>query len=480
METVPNFTPRAQEAIEIAKETARESSSSVIDINHICYGVLALKADAILKILSKSHLDADALEIYILALIETNKNFPQQGQDKFAFSHDAKQGLSIAVACAEKMGHGYVGLEHLFLALSQYNDSPINAFSIEMGTDPKLIAATMKRHFSDLEEQSVESPYAPLQEELPESLPEPDARVEYLAKFAVNFNELVVNKKLDKVIGRAAEIRETCEILCQKKKNNPILIGDPGVGKTAVVEGLAHQIVTGDAPEHLLNKVIYGLDLGMLIAGTKYRGQFEERLKKIIKEVSAVDHVVLFIDEIHTLVGAGSAEGTMDAANMLKPALARGELVCIGATTHEEHKKTIAKDGALDRRFQAVKIEQPSKEEALEILKGIKSHYEDFHAVKYTDRSLELCVSLSDKYMGGKSFPDKAIDLLDQAGAKTKIENYQRPQEARDIEAEIEALMLAEDRNPKDNSIKEKQKDLFDAYQIILEKWAEKKRSLKF
>ena len=479
METVPNFTPRAQEAIEIAKETARETSSSVIDINHLSYGILAIKAQTIFTTLRKAQIDADALESYILTLIDTNKNFPQQGVDKFAFSHDAKQGLQIAVACAEKLGHGYVGLDHLFLALSQYDDSPINSFCIEMGVDPKLVAATMKRRFSALDEEVIESPYATIEEDLPESLPEQDLKLEHLPKFAINFNELVINKKLDRVIGRSEEIKETCEILCQKKKNNPILIGDPGVGKTAVVEGLAHQIVKGEAPEHLLNKIIYGLDLGMLIAGTKYRGQFEERLKKIIKEVSAVDHVVLFIDEIHTLVGAGSAEGTMDAANMLKPALARGELVCIGATTHEEHKKTIAKDGALDRRFQAVKIEQPSKKEALEILRGIKSHYEDFHGVTYTDRSLELCVNLSDKYMGGKSFPDKAIDLLDQAGAKTKIKNYQRPQEAKDIEAEIEDLMIQEDKNPNDKSIKEKQQDLFDTYQELLTKWAEKRELSK-
>ena len=479
METVPNFTPRAQEAIEIAKETAKESSSSVIDINHLAYGVLAIKAEAIARILKKSQIDEGSLETYVLSLIEANKNFPQQEADTFAFSHSAKQSLSIAAACAEKLGHGYIGLEHLFLALSQYTESPINVYAVETGIDPKLIAAAMKRHFSDLDSETMESPYMGAREDPLESLPEPGARVEYLPKFAVNFNELVVNKKIDKVVGRTEEIRETCEILCQKKKNNPILIGDPGVGKTAIVEGLAAQIVQGEAPEYLLNKIIYGLDLGMLIAGTKYRGQFEERLKKIIKEVSQVDHVILFIDEIHTIVGAGSAEGTMDAANMFKPALARGELVCIGATTHEEHKKTIAKDGALDRRFQAVKIEEPSKKEALEILKGIKQHYEDFHGVKYSDRALELCVNLSDKYMGGKNFPDKAIDLLDQAGAKTKILHYQRPQSAKDIEAEIEVLMMEEDENPNNEAIKEKQQDLFESYQEILIEWANKKELAK-
>ena len=258
-----------------------------------------------------------------------------------------------------------------------------------------------------------------------------------------------------------------------KKKNNPILLGDPGVGKTAIAEGLAHQIVSGEAPEFLLDKVVYGLDLGLLVAGTKYRGQFEERLKNIIKEVSENKKIILFVDEIHTLVGAGSAEGTMDAANMLKPALARGDIVCIGATTFEEHKKTISKDGALERRFQVVKIEEPSKEDTYNILRGVRKYYEDFHGVLYTNEALRLCVNLSDKYIGSQRFPDKALDILDQAGAKAKIDFFQRPDEAKKIEKQIEELMLKEDDEPDNEEFKKQQDDLFIKYKDILVKWSE-------
>ena len=476
METVPNFTPRAQEAIEIAKQAAQENSSSVLDVFHLAYGVLSLKSRNILRVLEKTQIDPDALEIYVLSAIEVNKDFSQQAAQKFVFSHHAKQVLTVAAACAEKMGHGYVGLEHLFLSLSQYADSPINTFAVETGIDPRLIAAAMKRQFSDSDMETIGGAPEVLSEETFDSpsLPQ-NAPLEYLSRFAVNFNELAMNKKLDTIVGRQAEIKEVSEILCQKKKNNPILLGDPGVGKTAVVEGLAQLIISGEAAEFLLPKIIYGLDLGMLIAGTKYRGQFEDRLKKIIKEVSASDETILFIDEIHTLIGAGSAEGTMDAANMLKPALARGEIVCIGATTHEEHKKTIAKDGALDRRFQSVKIEAPSKEETFQILKGIRPHYEEFHGVQYTDEALELCVHLSDKYIGGKHFPDKAIDLLDHSGAKAKIQHFKRPQKAKDMEHKIESLMIQEDEDPTNTELKQKQEDLFGQYQALLVNWAQKK-----
>ena len=476
METVPNFTPRAQEAIEVAKQAAQENSSSVLDVFHLAYGVLSLKSRNILRILEKTQIDPEALDVYILSLIELNKNFVQEGSQKFAFSHHAKQVLTVAAACAEKMGHGYVGLEHLFLSLSQYADSPVNTFALEMGLDPRLIAAAMKRQFSDTEMETVGGVHeVPADESFDPPAPPKNAPLEYLSRFAVNFNELAINKKLDTIVGRKEEIKEVSEILCQKKKNNPILLGDPGVGKTAVVEGLAQLITSGEAAEFLLPKIIYGLDLGMLIAGTKYRGQFEDRLKKIIKEVSASEETILFIDEIHTLIGAGSAEGTMDAANMLKPALARGEIVCIGATTHEEHKKTIAKDGALDRRFQSVKIEAPSKTETLQILKGIRPNYEKFHGVQYSDAALELCVHLSDKYIGGKHFPDKAIDLLDQSGAKAKIQHFKRPQEAKDMEHEIESLMIREDEDPSNKQIKEQQEDLFSQYQALLVNWAQEK-----
>ena len=476
MKELPNFTPKVIEAIKIAKEAAEENETYVIDINYLCYGVLAVKTDEIFNVLVRSKIDIEAIESYVLTLIDLNKNFPRQNSEKFTFSMDANRGIEIAYAIANKYDHDYLGLEHLFLAFSQYSNSPINGYCLEMEIDPHTILAAMKKDFLDLNEPLTLTS-EPKINNIDENIEQNVNKLEYLSRFAINFNELVIQKKIDNVIGRDAEVKQICEILCQKKKNNPILIGDPGVGKTAIIEGLASQIVKGLAPEHLLSKQIYGLDLAMLIAGTKYRGQFEERLKKIIKEASSSEYVILFIDEIHTLVGAGSGEGTMDAANMLKPALARGELTCIGATTHEEHKKTIGKDGALDRRFQSIKVGQPSKEESLEILKGIKSNYENFHGVSYTDYFLELCVHFADKYITDKSFPDKAIDLLDKSGAKAKIQNFQRPDKAKDLEAQLEDLMIQEENNPHDKLIKEKQDKLFKAYQNVLQEWMNQKTS---
>lgn len=457
METVPNFTPRAQEAITIASEAAKEHSSSVIDICHLAYGIIFLRPTSIIKSLQRCNIDFESMEYFVSDAVEQNQNFVGE-EGVLSFSQHGSQILVIAAALAEKMDHGYVGVDHLFLALSQYKHSPINTFVIEMGVDPKMIAASLKRQFSLDEIESVSSDgFEEMSQEEIESLPATAStkkELEHLPKFSVNFNDLVTQKKLDAVVGRHLEIKQVCEILCQKKKNNPILLGDPGVGKTAIIEGLAAKIVSGEAPEFLLDKKVYGLDLGLLIAGTKYRGQFEERLKNIIKEVSLNKKIILFVDEIHTLVGAGSAEGTMDAANMLKPALARGEIICIGATTFEEHKKTISKDGALERRFQSVKVEEPTKEETYEILKGVLPSYENFHGVKYADKSLKLCVELADKYIGAQRFPDKALDILDQAGAKAKIEFFQRPEEAKIIERQIEELMLKEDQDPKNKELK--------------------------
>lgn len=481
METSHNFTPRAQQAIEVARQAAKENNTRIIELCHLSYGILHLKADHIMVALQQSNIDLIELQNFILNIIDENKDFVDEatsGEGAPAFSSGCARVFDVAIALSEKLGHGYIGLEHLFLALSQLKDSPINSYAISTGVDPQLLAASMKRHFVNDKLEPIGPQYFP--EEVEEPV-EKEGPAPYLAKFSVNFNDLVKEGKLDAVVGREAEINDVCEILCRKKKNNPILLGDPGVGKTAIAEGLAQKIVAGDAPEHLLSKIIYGLDLGLLVAGTKYRGQFEERLKKIIKEVSSNDRVVLFIDEIHTLIGAGSAEGTMDAANMLKPALARGEIVCIGATTFEEHKKTIAKDGALDRRFQAVKVDEPSKEDTVKILKAIAPYYEKFHGVEYTQKALDLCVHLSDKYIGDKFFPDKAIDLLDHSGSKAKIIFYKRPDEAKQIEKELEGLMMEEDEDPTNEGLKDKQELLFQEYQTLLVRWAdtrEKKQAI--
>ena len=478
MEIKPNFTPRAQEALEIAKSAAKESGKEVISIAHLCYGILEVQAIVVLHTLKNVDVDPSELQLYLLSLIETNENFTGEQPSQLSFSQKAQEGLSIAIKLAEKLEHGYVGVEHIFLALFQYKKSPLYEYLIVLGVDPNLMAASMKRRFLD-DDISTAPLEQPVDEEVPEvPTQDHDLRLADLTKYSIKFNDLAVNKKLDRLIGRDEEVKEVAEVLCKRKKSNPILLGDPGVGKTAVVEGLAQRIVDGAAPEFLLNKVVYGLDMGLLVAGTKYRGQFEERLKKVIKAASSNERVILFIDEIHTLVGAGSAEGTMDAANLLKPALARGEIVCIGATTFEEHKKTIAKDGALERRFQPVKVSEPSPEISLEILKGARPYYEDFHGISYSDDLLQLCIHLTDKYMGDQRFPDKALDLMDHAGAKAKLKVFKRPKKAMELEKEIENLMALEDAGEGDvKELKKRQLKLFNEYEKILIDWAAKKGS---
>ena len=476
METKPNFTPRAQEALKIAKVTARESNKEVISIAHLCYGILEVDATVVIHTLKASKVDLAALQLYVLSLIEGDENFSAQQPTQLSFSQKAQEAISISVKLAEKLDHGYVGVEHIFLALFQYKNSPLYQYLIASGVEPNIMAATMKRRFLDDEPMGL-----PMEQVAEEELPEiptqdHDLRLTDITKYAVNFNDLAINNKLDPLIGREDEVREVAEVLCKRKKSNPILLGDPGVGKTAVVEGLAQCIVDGEAPELLLNKVVYGLDIGLLVAGTKYRGQFEERLKKVIKTAASNDRVILFVDEIHTLVGAGSAEGTMDAANLLKPALARGDIICIGATTFEEHKKTIAKDGALDRRFQPVKVEEPSLETTLEILKGARPYYEDFHGIRYPDKLLHLCVHLSDKYLGSQRFPDKALDLMDHAGAKSKLKVFKRPLRAKELEKQIEDLMHLEDEQQGDTKkLRMEQQELFSEYEALLVDWAAKK-----
>ena len=300
--------------------------------------------------------------------------------------------------------------------------------------------------------------------------------------YAINYNELASQGKFSKVICRETSIHEMTEILCRKNKNNPILLGEPGIGKTALVEGLALSIVSSNCSEYLMGHTIFGLDLAAMIAGTKYRGQFEERLKNLMNEIKELPKVILFIDEIHTLVGAGAAEGSMDAANILKPMLARGDMRCIGATTLNEYKH-IEKDGALARRFQSVNVDEPSRDDCKKILRGIVDTYEGFHNVIYDDKALELCVDLSMKYIHDRHLPDKAIDIMDQAGSKVKIDNFKRPKAAKEIEAELEHLMREEDECVSiaaKADLSTRQDILFKKYKKIIQKWSDSNSATEF
>jgi ATP-dependent Clp protease ATP-binding subunit ClpC len=485
MENKPNFTPRAQRAIDIAKKHARDLESESISLEHLFLGILSLKAGVVHEVLLEVGANPLSLMSAIASSLRKDSSRGAAGKSsEIKYGSRFKQVLDIAAIVSLNFGHDYIGIEHLLLAMLKYDKSPINKYFKSLNIPQDLIIDSIKNYFQmsfaniPHPDQTFFSIGPPPVEPAPQNtkMHPPKTMVE---KYTINYTRLAAQDKFDRIIGKEDEILRICETLCRRTKNNPVLVGDPGVGKTASVEGLAQAIVEGSCPEHLLDKKIYCLDLAAMIAGTKYRGQFEERLKGLLDELKKDKNVVLFIDEIHTLVGAGSAEGTMDAANILKPTLARGDIKCIGATTFSEYKKTIHKDGALDRRFQPIKCSPPSPEETLEILKGIKDKYESFHYVKYEDEVLESIVSLAARYMPSKQFPDKAIDILDQTGAKIKISSFTRPVTVKKIELELENLMKEEDSLKKIGAntvdLEIKQEKLLKQYGDILTRWAAKK-----
>lgn len=476
----PNFTPRAQQAINEAKKVAKKYFNEYVTLDHLFFGMVNLNAGILSEILFLLQIDQMQLKEKI-----EDSLFVMSDQDHFNVDSEENSPvydehfhlvLKVAASISEKLGHEYVGIEHILLALLKYEESNIPEYFESFNATENDIIAEVREylHLSKEHKPNTKS----REKYFSQPAPAKETKLQNLEKFATNLNHLASQGKFDNIIGKNKEISEVCEILCRRTKNNPVLLGDPGVGKTAIVEGLAQEITSGACCDFLLNKIIYSLDLGSLIAGTKYRGQFEERLKGIIEEAKKNKDIILFIDEIHTLVGAGSAEGSMDAANLLKPLLARGELKCIGATTQEEYKKSILKDGALDRRFQGVKVIEPTKEEAKQIIYGIKNKYEQFHSIHYPDEVLDLVVNLSARYIVDKQFPDKAIDILDQVGSKVKIKNIERPQEAKDIEKELEDLALQESKvhltGARSIELEDKQLDLLERYDEVISEWATK------
>ena len=474
MDSTPNFTPRAQEALKISRDYALEYRSSKVDLTHLLLGLVSQTRGLLREVFDISGYAIDDFRSHL----EKNIARGKYKGETVSFSEEFKLILQLAYQTAENLDQSYVGTEHLMIAIIKYNCPEIESIFFECDINPKSLSLAIRTHllessqiYSSLDtERGLDSPLAAVNPA--KQAKSPSA----LEAYAINYNQLASDGKFNRVICRDHDLAEMTEILCRKSKNNPILLGEPGIGKTALVEGLTRTIIKSECSEHLLGHVIYGLDLASMIAGTKYRGQFEERLKNVIKELKEVSKLILFIDEMHTLVGAGSAEGSMDAANILKPLLARGEIRCIGATTIEEYKKHIEKDGALARRFQPVNVDEPSRQDCKTILKGIVSSYEGFHDVKYTDETLDLCVDLSVKYIHDRYLPDKAIDLMDQAGSKVKIENFKRPKEAKKIEVELEKLMIAEDEAISKSitfSITKRQDNLFKKYKKIIEEWSE-------
>ena len=430
--TFDKFTIKAQEAVQEAVNTAQQAGQQAIEPVHLLQGILVKSRDVTNFIFQK--LGVNAMQIEKLVQEEL-KHLPHVEGGQPYFSNDTNKVLERAVADSQKMGDEFVSVEPILMALLEVNTTVSRILK-----DAGCTEQEMKKAIDELRQgQKVQSASG-------------DENYQALSKYARNLIDAARQGKLDPVIGRDEEIRRVLQILSRRTKNNPILIGEPGTGKTAIVEGLAERIVRGDVPENLKNKQLYSLDMGALIAGAKYKGEFEERLKSVIKEVTnAQGNIILFIDEIHTLVGAGGGEGAMDAANILKPALARGELRAIGATTLNEYQKYFEKDKALERRFQTVMVNEPDEIDAISILRGLKERYENHHKVRITDDACIAAVKLSERYISDRFLPDKAIDLMDEAAAKLRMERDSVPEELDEITRHLKQLEIEREAIKREN-----------------------------
>ena len=457
-----NYTIKSQEAIQQAQQIAQSFSHQQIENEHLFKGTLSVDENVLPFILKKLNVNIITLEKILDKQLES---FSKVSGSELMLSREAGKTLNEASIIAKKMKDDYVSIEHLIIAIFKSN-SKISQMLKDQGVTLKGLQAAIDelRKGEHVTSQSQEDTYNSLN------------------KYAKNLNQLARDGKLDPVIGRDEEIRRILQILSRRTKNNPILVGEPGTGKTAIAEGLAHRIIDGDIPENLKDKQIYALDMGALIAGAKFKGEFEERLKAVIKEVTTSEgDVVLFIDEIHTLVGAGGGQGAMDAANILKPALARGELRAIGATTLDEYQKYFEKDKALERRFQKVMVDEPDTESAISILRGIKEKYETHHKVRIKDEAIIGAVELSQRYITNRFLPDKAIDLMDEAASKLRMEINSKPEEldvldrkVMQLEIEIEAIKREKDET-KLKSLRSELANLKEVRNAINAKWKSEK-----
>ena len=430
-----NFTIKAQEAIAAAQQLAFNNGNANIETEHLLQSLLNTDDSPIEFLLKKNNVTINLLESKLEQSIDKLPKLSTSTTPAQAIGRDANNVILRASTMMKQFGDDFVSVEHLLLAIVHGNDNAAKLLK-EAGLTEKGLVTAIKdlRKGDTIQSQTQETQF------------------NVLNKYAKNLNELARQGKLDPVIGRDEEIRRTLHILSRRTKNNPILVGEPGVGKTAIVEGLAMRIVNGDVPENLKSKIIYALDMGQLIAGAKYKGEFEERLKGVVKEVAGSEgEIIMFIDEIHTLVGAGGGEGAMDAANILKPALARGELRAIGATTLNEYQKFFEKDKALERRFQKVIIDEPSVEDAISILRGLKDRYETHHHVRIKDEAIIAAVELSTRYITDRFLPDKAIDLIDESAAKLRLEMNSMPEELDKLERQIRQLEIEREAIKREN-----------------------------
>jgi ATP-dependent Clp protease ATP-binding subunit ClpB len=429
-----NFTIKASEVLQQAQQLAFNAQNPTIETEHLMYALLEQEDSPVEYLLKKNNVTVPVLETKLKELIQKLPTV-SGGEPAQALGRDANNVVLRAGSVLKQFGDEFITPEHLVLALIQGNDATAKLLKNAGLTEKGLISAIKELRKGETVSSNTQ-----------------ETQFNALNKYARNLNEMARQGKLDPVIGRDEEIRRTLHILSRRSKNNPILVGEPGVGKTAIAEGLAHRIVNGDVPENLKSKIIYALDMGQLIAGAKYKGEFEERLKSVVKEVAGSDgEILLFIDEIHTLVGAGAGEGAMDAANILKPALARGELRAIGATTLNEYQKFFEKDKALERRFQKVMIDEPNVEDAISILRGLKDKYETHHHVRIKDEAIIAAVELSQRYITDRFLPDKAIDLIDESAAKLRLEMNSMPEELDQMQRQIRQLEIEREAIKREN-----------------------------
>jgi ATP-dependent Clp protease ATP-binding subunit ClpC len=474
-EAMSNFTPRAQQVLALARKEADRFNHNFVGTEHLLLGLIKLGQGVAVNVLQKMGLDLETVRMEVEKQVGTGPDQKMIGN--IPYTPRVKKVLALAAKEAKALNHTYVGTEHILLGLLREGDGVaarvLKNLDVDIEQTRQEILKELDPNFAAQEEAggTAEVPEKPVGEKKGE------VKTPALKAFGRDLTEIARKGEMDPVIGRKNEIERVIQILCRRTKNNPVLLGEAGVGKTAIVEGLAQEIAAGNVPELLRDRRVITLDLALMVAGTKYRGQFEERIKAVMDEIRRSKNIILFIDELHTIVGAGSAEGTMDASNIIKPALSRGELQCIGATTLNEYRKYIEKDAALERRFQSVKVEAPSVEEAILILKGLRPKYEDHHKAEFTDKAIEASVKLSDRYITDRYLPDKAIDLMDEAGSRARIGTMTRPPEVKGLEAEIEEIKTKKERAIKNQdfegaaSMRDKEKQTKEKLDNLLKEW---------
>ena len=476
-EAMNNFTPRAQQVLALARKEADRFNHNFVGTEHLLLGLIKLGQGVAVNVLQKLGLDLETVRMEVEKQVGTGPDQKMIGN--IPYTPRVKKVLALAAKEAKNLSHTYVGTEHILLGLLREGDGVaarvLKNLDVDIEQTRQEILKELDPNFSAQEEQS--APGEAATPEKPSAEKKGDVKTPALKAFGRDLTEIARKGEMDPVIGRKNEIERVIQILCRRTKNNPVLLGEAGVGKTAIVEGLAQEISKGNVPEILREKRVITLDLALMVAGTKYRGQFEERIKAVMDEIRRAKNILLFIDELHTIVGAGSAEGTMDASNIIKPALGRGELQCIGATTLNEYRKYIEKDAALERRFQSVRVEAPSIEDAIAILKGLRPKYEEHHKADITDKAIEAAVHNSDRYISDRYLPDKAIDLMDEAGSRARIGAMTRPPEVKDIEADIERIKVQKEKAIKDQdfegaaSMRDKEKHAKEKLESVLASW---------